>query len=207
MNRNLFILLLVFLIALPGLAYSKDYVVSRIIDGDTVVLESGETVRYIGIDAPEMGKRKGKGGPEFFAREAARYNRKLVLLKKVRLEFDQEKKDAYGRLLAYVYVKNVFVNGELVRQGYARAMIRPPNTRYKDVLISYQREAMERDAGLWQEKKKDTERSYVGNKRAYTFHRPSCPSAAKISLKNRIIFTTRTDPIKIGYTPCKRCKP
>ncbi|HAR95342.1 MAG TPA: hypothetical protein DCR97_05190 [Deltaproteobacteria bacterium] len=205
MNRKLFGLFLVFLIALPSLAYSKDYVVRRVIDGDTVVLESGETVRYIGVDAPEMAKKKG--GAEFFAREATRFNKRLVLLKKVRLEFDQEKKDAYGRLLAYVYVKGVFVNGELVRQGYARAMIKPPNTRYKDMLISYQREAMEKDAGLWQEKKKDTERSYVGNKRAYTFHRPSCPSAAKIPPKNRIMFTTRTDPIKIGYTPCRRCKP
>lgn len=205
MRRKLLIPLLILVTAFPAIAFSKDYVVSKVIDGDTVVLESGETVRYLGIDAPEMGKQKG--GPEFFAREAARFNRRLVLLKKVRLEFDEEKKDAYGRLLAYVYVKNVFVNGEMVKLGYARAMVKPPNTRYKTMLLGYQKEAMARDAGLWQEKKQDTEQSYVGNKRTYTFHRPSCPVAEKMPFKNRIAFTSRMDPIKIGYTPCRRCKP
>jgi micrococcal nuclease len=206
MRSNLFLIsLFVLLSVLPNLAFSKDYVVNKVIDGDTVVLENGETVRYIGIDAPEMGKQKG--GPEFFAREATRFNKKMVLLKKVRLEFDQERKDAYGRLLAYVYVKNIFVNGEMVREGFARVMVRPPNTRHKDILLQYQQEAMARDAGLWQEKKKDTEQSYVGNKRTYVFHRPSCPSVARLPLRNRIIFTNRMDPIKIGYTPCRRCRP
>jgi micrococcal nuclease len=207
MKRKLLIPLLFLIIALPslGLCKEKEYIVNKVIDGDTVVLENGETVRYLGIDAPEMGKKKG--GPEFFAREATRYNKRLVLLKKVRLEFDEEKKDAYGRLLAYVFVKNVFVNAELVKNGYARVMIKPPNTRYKDLLLQYQKEAMSRDAGLWQEKKQDTERSYVGNKRTYVFHRPSCPSAAAMPPKNRITFNNRTDPIKIGYTPCKRCRP
>lgn len=207
MRRTLLIPLLVLLIALPshGFSKEKEYVVNRVIDGDTMVLENGDTVRYLGIDAPEMGKQKG--GPEFFAREATKYNKKLVLLKKVRLEFDEERKDVYGRLLAYVFVKNVFVNGELVKLGYARAMVKPPNTRYKAVLLEYQKEAMARDVGLWQEKKEDTERSYVGNKRTYVFHRPSCPSTTKMPSKNRITFTNRTDPIKIGYTPCKRCKP
>jgi micrococcal nuclease len=183
MKRRLLIPLLVLLFALPGLVFSKDYVVSRVIDGDTVVLEGGETVRYIGIDAPEMGKKQ-KGGPEFYAREAAKYNKSLVLLKKVRLEFDEEKKDAYGRLLAYVFVKNVFVNGELVKLGYARVMVKPPNTRYKAMLLEYQKEAMTRDAGLWQEKKQDTEQSYMGNKRTYVFHRPSCPFATSFYQPN-----------------------
>lgn len=205
MRLRLLIPLLVLILALPSIVFSRDYVVNKVIDGDTVVLDNGETVRYLGIDAPEMGKNKG--GPEFFAREATRYNKRLVLLKKVRLEFDEEKKDAYGRLLAYVYVKNVFVNAELVKLGYARAMVKPPNTRYKNMLIQYQNEAVTRDAGLWQEKKQDTEKSYIGNKRSYVFHRPSCPSAAKMPSKNKIIFTNRMDPIKIGYTPCRRCKP
>lgn len=206
-RRLLLISLLVPFIVFPGLVFAKgnEYVVSRVIDGDSVVLDNGETVRYVGVDAPEMGKKKG--GPEFFAREATRYNKKLVLLKKVRLEFDEEKRDTYGRLLAYVFVKNVFVNGELVRLGYARAMIKPPNTRYRDILLQYQKEAMAKDAGLWQEKKQDTERSYIGNKRTYVFHRPSCPFSAKMPAKNRIVFTNRMDPIKIGYTPCKRCRP
>jgi len=185
--------------------YAKDYVVKKVIDGDTVQLDTGETVRYLGIDAPEVFTKEG--GAEFYAREATRYNKKLVFMKKVRLEFDVEKKDQYGRLLAYVFVKDVFVNAELVRQGYAKAYIKPPNIKHKDILLANQKKAMDEEKGLWQEKKKDTEASYIGNKRTYTLHRPSCPLAKKISDKNNIIFRNRMDAIKIGYTLCKQCKP
>lgn len=207
MRSKSLVFLLLFLLVFPAYGYGKEkeYVISKVIDGDTVVLENGETIRYLGIDAPEMGKKKG--GPEFFAREATRYNKKLVLLKKVRLAFDEEKRDSYGRLLAYVYVKNVFVNGELVRQGYARAMVKPPNTRYRTLLIQYQKEAMDRDAGLWQEKKPDSEKVYIGNKRSYALHRPSCESVARMPSRNKITFTSRMDAIRIGYTPCRKCRP
>lgn len=184
---------------------AKDYTVKKVIDGDTIQLESGETVRYLGIDAPELFTKEG--GAEFYAREAARYNKKLVFMKKVRLEFDVEKKDNYGRLLAYVFVKDVFVNAELVKHGYAKAYIKPPNEKYKDILLANQKKAMNEEKGLWQEKKRDTESYYIGNKRTYTLHRPSCPLAKKISDKNRIIFRNRMDAIKIGYTLCKQCKP
>jgi micrococcal nuclease len=189
----------------PCDAKDREYQVTKVIDGDTILLDTGETVRYIGIDCPEMG-RKG-AAPEFYAREATRYNKNLVLLKRVRLEFDVEKKDHYGRLLAYVYVKNLLVNAELVRLGYARAMVKPPNLAHKDLLIKYQREAMAKEIGLWQAEKKDTEPYYVGNKKSYVFHKPSCPYANKIPEKGRIVFRSRVDPIKIGYSPCKKCRP
>jgi micrococcal nuclease len=128
-------------------------------------------------------------------------------MKKVRLEFDVEKKDQYGRLLAYVFVKDLFVNGELVKHGYAKAMVKPPNISHKDILLSYQKKAMEEERGLWQEKKRETESTYIGNKRTYILHRPSCRLVGKVSDKNRIIFRSRMDAIKIGYSPCKECKP
>jgi micrococcal nuclease len=193
------------IMVLAGNSFAKEYVVNKIIDGDTVQLDTGEIVRYLGIDTPELFV-KGSG-PEFFAREAARYNKKLVFMKKVKLEFDVEKKDRYGRLLAYVFVKNVFVNAELVRLGYAKAMIKPPNEKYKDLFLNHQKKALDEERGLWQEKKRETEASYVGNKRTYALHRPSCTLANKISDKNKIIFRSRFDAIKIGYSPCKQCKP
>lgn len=204
---TVFILLIVSLtlFVLSHNVYAKDYVVKKVIDGDTIQLDTGETVRYLGIDAPEV-FTKGAGA-EFYAREATRYNRKLVFMRKIKLEFDVEKKDQYGRLLAYVFVKDVFVNAELVRHGYAKAYIKPPNVKYKALLLANQKKAMDEDKGLWQEKKKDTETSYIGNKRTYTLHRPSCPLAKNISDKNKIIFRNRMDAIKIGYTLCKQCKP
>jgi micrococcal nuclease len=201
------LILVLLLVFIASICYGKgnEYVVSKVLDGDTVVLENGDTVRYLGVAAPSLDKTRG--GPDFYARESAKYNKKLVLLKKVTLEFDTRKKDEGGRLLAYVYVKNIFVNAELIRQGYARASIDPPNLKHKDLLLSYQQEAMAKDLGLWQEKKKETERYYVGNKKTYTFHKPSCPLALQIQEKGRIVFRNRADPIKVGYTPCKKCKP
>ncbi len=189
----------------PVHAKENEYVVKKVIDGDTIELDSGETVRYLGIDAPEMYKKEG--GTEFYARDATRANRRLVFMKKVRLEFDVEKKDHYGRVLAYVFVKDQFINGELVKQGFAKAHVKPPNTKYRDLLVGYQQKAMEQEKGLWQESKKETEKVYIGNKRTYSLHRPSCKYLGKVPEKSRIIFRSRADAIKVGYIPCKQCKP
>lgn len=199
------IVLLAFCLPSRGWAGEKEFLVTKVIDGNTIVLENGDIVRYIGIDAPHL--KKNEGGPQFYSREAARFNKSLVLLKKVRLYFDGTARDGQGRLLAYVYVKNMFVNGEMVRLGYARVDASQPKGRYGDLFLRYEREAAARYAGLWQEEKKGTTPYYVGNKRTYTFHKPSCPLAGKVSEKNRIIFRDRGDPIRIGYVPCRLCEP
>lgn len=198
-------LVLLALCVSPCVAKEKEFLVTKVVDGNTIVLENGDVVRYLGIDAPHL--KKNEGGPQFYSREAMKFNKGLVLLKKVRLEFDTDRKDEEGRLLAYVYVKNLFVNGELVRLGYARASIHPSGTRYKSILLRYEREAATKYAGLWQEEKSQTNPYYVGNKRTYTFHKPTCPLSNRIPEKARIIFRNRVDPIRIGYVPCKRCRP
>ena len=189
----------------PCQAKEQEYLVTKVIDGDTILLENGSVVRFLGVSAPHLHRKKVEG--DFFARETVRENKSLVLLKKVRLEFDVEKKDSEGRLLAYVFVKGLFVNGELIRLGYARAAVSPPNVRYRDLLLRYEKDASKKYVGLWQENKAATEQYYVGNKRSYIFHKPSCPLVGKIPARNKIIFRTRTDPIQVGYVPCKICKP
>lgn len=124
--------------------------VLRVIDGDTIVanLEGrDEKVRYIGMNTPEVHHpRKGEqpGG-----REAAAVNRRLVEGQTVRLEFDVQPRDRYGRLLAYVYVGTLMVNAELVRLGYAQVATYPPNVRYQDLFLRLQRDAREAGRGLW----------------------------------------------------------
>jgi micrococcal nuclease len=200
------VVLIVFIgIFLPAVAlFARDTVVRKIIDGNTVQLETGEIVKYIGVAAPSMNKKEG---PEFYARQAVGYNKKLVFMKKVRLEFDAKRKDEAGNMLAYVFVKKTLVNAELIRNGCARAEVAPPNLRYKDALLDAQKKAMAEDKGIWAERKSDTEKYYVGNKRAATFHRPSCKLVEKVPEKGRIVFHNRSDAIKIGYVPCKICKP
>jgi len=116
-------------------------VVTQVIDGDTIVIQGGRHVRYIGIDAPEEG--------EPYYLEAKRVNRELVAGKKVRLERDISETDKYGRLLRYVYVGDTFVNAEIVRQGYAWAKAYPPDVKYQPYLEAMEKEARQLKRGIW----------------------------------------------------------
>lgn len=101
-------------------------------------------MRYIGIDAPEI-----HPDMEAFGIEAWQANRKLVEGKEVRLEKDVSDTDKYGRLLRYVYLENVFVNAELVKEGLARAIAYPPDTKHQDYLEQMESEAREAGRGMW----------------------------------------------------------
>ena len=119
----------------------------RVADGDTVRvrIDGGreERVRYIGIDTPEV------TSDECFAAEATAYNERLVAGRRVRLELDAEERDRYGRLLAYVYAGDRFVNAELLRNGYAQPLTVPPNVRFEDRFRRLAREARREGKGLW----------------------------------------------------------
>jgi len=131
---------------------SEKIKIARVIDGDTVVLDNGERVRYIGIDAPEMNFEK-EGSAECFSDEALVRNKELVEGKVVRLESDLTNRDKYNRLLRYVYLeaddKEVFVNKVLVEGGYAKTMAISPNLKYFGELKKAQEEAIRNQRGLW----------------------------------------------------------
>jgi len=118
--------------------------VIRVVDGDTIVIAGNRRVRYIGIQAPEMGAR-----PQFYGPEATQANRRLLEGKIVTLEKDVSETDRFGRLLRYVYVDGIQVNAELVREGYARAAAYPPDTRYQECLELLAQEARQSARGIW----------------------------------------------------------
>ena len=134
-------------------------VVARIIDGDTIELADGRTVRFIGIDTPEVRHRRGGrwvDDPEPFAREASHATAALMARRTVRLEFDVQPRDKYGRTLAYVYVAEpdgheLMVNEELVRLGAAQLMTIPPNVRYVERFRQAQDDARRAQRGVWGE--------------------------------------------------------
>jgi micrococcal nuclease len=131
----------------PGLL---DGHVVRVVDGDTIRVRVGdhaETVRYIGVNTPEV--RHPTRGEEPGGREASRVNAELVRGRRVRLELDAQARDRHRRLLAYVWVDELMVNAELVRRGYAEVMTVPPNVRYQALFLRLQREAREAARGLW----------------------------------------------------------
>ncbi len=119
--------------------------VVAVTDGDTirVRLDGGreERVRYIGVDTPETA--------ECFSARASAFNARLVADREVRLERDAEERDRYGRLLAYVYVGDTFVNAELVRRGYAQPLTVPPNVRHAERFSRLARDARRAGSGLW----------------------------------------------------------
>lgn len=118
--------------------------VVQVIDGDTIVVEGGERVRYIGIDTPEISPI-----PEYYGPEARQRNIDLVAGKRVRLERDVSDRNGYGRLLRYVYVDGVLVNAVLSQEGYARARDYPPDSKYADDFARLEREARRAGRGMW----------------------------------------------------------
>ncbi|MBN1135824.1 MAG: thermonuclease family protein [Anaerolineae bacterium] len=126
--------------------------VVRVVDGDTIEVEiDGREyrVRYIGVDAPETVKENTP--VEWMGPEASAANKALVYGKTVYLEKDVSETDRYGRLLRYLFLADgTFVNGELVRQGYAQAITYPPDVKYQELLRALEREAQSAGRGLWQ---------------------------------------------------------
>lgn len=131
----------------PG---STSAFVTRVVDGDTIEVqlpEGEEDVRYIGVDTPETVK---PGAPvDCFGPQASSFNHRLVERRRVHLVFGEEQRDQYGRLLAYVYLGDRFVNAELVRRGLARTLTIPPNDRFEERLKRLEIAAARAGRGLW----------------------------------------------------------
>lgn len=139
-----------------------DIKVKRVVDGDTLLLENGERVRLIGIDTPEMHEsdklyrdsqrsKEDVSTIQELGRRAYEFTKSLVEGKCVSLEFDVERRDRYERLLVYAYLREnqLFVNAEIVKQGYASLMTIQPNVRYADLFQKLYTEARENRRGLW----------------------------------------------------------
>lgn len=146
-----FLWLLIISLVLSGVITAQDfYVCTRAVDGDTIVIEiegKQEKIRLIGVDTPETVHPSKP--VEYFGKEASDFTRKMVEGKRVRLEYDWQERDKYGRLLAYVYLEDgTFLNAEIVKQGYGFAYTRFP-FKYLEDFRQYEKDARENNRGLW----------------------------------------------------------
>ena len=179
--------------------------VRRVADGDTIELADGRLVRYLGIDAPEIHHEAGTAQP--FGFEARTRNREWIGSRRVRLEFDAERLDLYGRTLAYVFLPDgSLLNETLLDEGLAFCLAKTPNVKYEERLLRAQRRAMESRRGIWREWREAPGR-YIGSRNSRRFHRSDCPEARRILPKNRVTFTTRWEAHWAGFSPSRECQP
>lgn len=136
--------------------------VRRVIKADEIELENGEKIKLIGLKAPAAPKPEKKEFDEYgfeikndspltpLEEEAFIFTKKLLENKMVRLEFDKQKRNEELKTLAYVFLidDNIFVNKEILRQGFANLTIRPPNIKYADTLRQAYQEARQEKRGL-----------------------------------------------------------
>ncbi len=181
--------------------------VVRILDGDTMELGNGETVRLLAIDTPEKGEK--------FYKEAGDLLRRVAQGKEARLVGSGRARDRYGRLLAYVYIDDtLMVNRVLVDSGLAYVYLFEDTDSRRDetaLMIGAQRGAIDRSVGLFSLEHKG-EKRYIARTGSYRFHRPGCSSFDETSEENRKpgkyrTFTTRNEALYEGVSPCRRCKP
>jgi micrococcal nuclease len=125
---------------------SSEGVVARVIDGDTIELETGERIRYLMVNTPETTGGKN----ECFGQNAVTFNKDLVEGKTVRLDYDVQCQDMFGRTLAYVTVGDIEVNTLLVERGFACVLHIPPNGDDRaDEFEALEDQAKAEMRGLW----------------------------------------------------------
>ena len=204
-----------FLFGLLAATSAPAQLVERVVDGDTIIVEGVGRVRLIGVDTPETVHPNRP--VEFFGKEASAFTKGLLEGKRVRLEYDQERQDRYGRTLAYVYLSDgTFVNAEIIRRGYGHAYTRFP-FRHMEAFRQYEREARDNRRGLWGEvvggsnprssASPEARRSTGETGTVYVtrtgrkYHREGCRflSKSKIPMK-------RNEAVE-RYEPCGFCEP
>jgi micrococcal nuclease len=138
----------------PGVISGEFEHVQRVVDGDTLVLGTGERVRLIGVNTPET--KHPQKPVEVFGKEASAFTKRMVEGKLVRLEYDpvasrrSDGKDRYSRTLAYVFLQDgTHLNAEIIRQGYGFAVSGSPPLKYQEEFRQLEREAGEQRRGLW----------------------------------------------------------
>lgn len=121
-------------------------VVADVVDGDTIVLESGERIRYLLVDTPES----TGGKDDCYGREARTFNAQLVQGKEVTLTYGEACTDRFQRTLAYVSVGKTDVNAELVRRGFGCVLHIPPaGTSRHEEFQGFQEAARDTGRGMW----------------------------------------------------------
>jgi micrococcal nuclease len=129
--------------AADGTYPKYDATLTRIIDGDTIVISTGEHVRFVGMNAPEHDTQYGPG--------ATAHLHQLIDGKSLQLQRDVSDKDKYGRILRFVWVGSENVDLQMVKDGWAKQLLIEPDNEYADQIKTLQQQAEAAHLGIWQQ--------------------------------------------------------
>jgi len=177
------------------------FIVTKIIDGDTVELSGGDKLRLLSIDTPERG--------ELFYAQAKALLSDIAQGKTAHIEYSNRRRDKYGRLLGYLYIDSIFVNKLIIEKGLGCVYLfkdTDMGRKETEELLQAQRDALKQKVGLWGIKH-EKERYYLAHRGGFRFHRPNCSDLKKSSLDNLRKFNRREDALYEGLSPCRQCKP
>jgi micrococcal nuclease len=215
-------------------AFGGDHAtVLRVVDGDTLELSlAGKTekVRLIGVDTPEVHAseklhrdaartQQDVATIRALGRQASDFTKHLVHVgERVRLEFDQQPRDKYQRLLAFVWLPDGrMLNETIICEGYSPAFTRYPFRQdYMDRFRACERSARQGNKGLWREERvattvapsarsSQTRGEIHGNRRSKIYHLPSCPNYSRLKPENVVPFASEAEAVQDGYRRAKNC--
>ena len=173
---------------------------TKVVDGDTIYLDNGEKIRFVGVNTPEKGV-EGYQTSKLFVE-------KLCLGKTVGIDVDDSKNsDKYGRTLGVVIIDGKSVNEMLLKEGLAEVMYIPPSEFYPYNWDYNSTQTQNAENTNTNTASKTITGTFIGNTNSEKFHEPSCRWAQKISSSNKITFSSRNEAINQGYQPCKVCNP
>ncbi len=180
--------------------------VQQALTGDTVRLEGGKTLKYIGLKSPPLQsliplvRQYGSAALEF--------NKKMVEGKKVLVEWGSQIQDDQRNLLGYVFLEDgTFVNKQVLKAGHAKVKIVPPNIRYAAAFRKYELEARRNKGGLWKEEPTNPflKSEYIGEKNTKIYYLPNSPELERIPQANLVKFNSRVQAKAAGYRACFTC--
>ncbi|WP_432644824.1 thermonuclease family protein [Methanobrevibacter sp.] len=181
---------------------------TKVVDGDTIYLDNGKKIRFVGVNTPERGVDGYSTSKEFV--------QKLCLNKEVGIDIDNSKyTDRYGRTLAVVIVDGKNVNEMLLKEGLAEIMYMPPSefnpfewgTDSTHVDTTHSSSSTTTSPSSAESTASSDSANYIGNANSGKFHVAGCTGANRMSENNKVFFSSRDDAINQGYTPCKMCNP
>ena len=182
-------------------------VVQEVLTGSAVRLEGGKILNYNGLRTPQLQsiiplvREYGESSLEF--------NKKLVLGKKILIEWGPQIRDDQGNLLGYVFLEDgTFVNLEILKAGRGRYVPSPPNLKYSSLFRKADLEARRDKRGIWREEPQNPyiKNEYIGDKTTKIYYFPTSPELNRIPQAQWVTFRSKVEARAAGYTPCFNCK-